>query len=306
MEKRHCFAPLFTTVLFALVSCAAPSKERSTNTDSTRESWPKRVIDAHLHLNFSNKMSDDVGFVDSQEEFLKQLKEVNGVGAVCHEERRQKKAPDYKSLNIVPCMGLTKDPDLKKVEAGLRNQTHRCVKIYLGYEYQWANHPKYMAVYKLAEKYQVPVVFHTGDTYDPDGGLKYADPLTIDEVAVKFRKVKFVMAHVGNPWIESAAEVAYKNENVYIDVSALLIGKLKEEPEEKVNEFVVKPIRWAWGYVENPKKLMFGTDWPLVRIKDYVEIAKRAVPEADWDRFFYQNAADVFGFEKIYPNVAGK
>ena len=38
------------------------------------------------------------------------------------------------------------------------------------------------------------------------------------------RRSTFVIAHCGNPWIESAAEVAYKNPNVYIECSAMLTG----------------------------------------------------------------------------------
>lgn len=280
---------------FLLFSCSSASIQNRSNL------WPKRVIDAHVHVTYSGKKSELTGFEVTEAEFQRQLQEVNGRGAIAHTNRKMDQTRDYSSLRIVPCLGITKDPDLKRIERGLKNKDYRCVKVYLGYEYQYAAHPKYKSVYRLAEKYNIPVVFHTGDTYDVDGHLKYADPLTIDEVAVEFRKVKFVIAHIGNPWIQSAAEVAYKNENVYLDVSALLIGKLLELPAEQVEKYVVEPIRWVWGYVENPKKMMFATDWPLVRIKDYVEITKRAVPFEYWDRFFYLNAAEVFGFESLYP-----
>src|SRR5690606_37297494 len=136
--------------------------------------------------------------------------------------------------------------------------------------------------YKLAEKYDVPVVFHTGDTYDQDGLLKYSDPLTIDEVAVKHRKVNFVIAHMGNPWIQSAAEVAYKNPNVYIDISALLIGDLRKTSAEDMEEYVIKPIKWAFGYTEDPSKLMYGTDWPLTEMSAYIAAVKKAIPREHW------------------------
>jgi hypothetical protein len=54
--------------------------------------------------------------------------------------------------------------------------------------------------------------------------VKFSHPLTIDEVAVDHPDITFVIAHAGNPWIESAAEVAYKNPNVYLDGSAFVIG----------------------------------------------------------------------------------
>ena len=39
-----------------------------------------------------------------------------------------------------------------------------------------------------------------------------------------YPNVKFVMAHVGNPWMMDAAEVVYKNVNVWADLSGLLLA----------------------------------------------------------------------------------
>ena len=168
------------------------------------------------------------------------------------------------------------------------------MKIYLGYIARYASDPHYRPAYRLAEKHGVPVVFHTGDTYDRDGKLKYADPLTIDEVAVEHRKINFVIAHCGNPWIESAAEVAYKNPNVYLDGSAFLIGDLSQVPANKIEEYVVKPLRWVFGYVEDPTKLMFGSDWPLAPIGQYLEAFRKAIPREHWQAVFHDNALRVF------------
>ena len=162
--------------------------------------------------------------------------------------------------------------------------------------HRYAYDQQYEPVYKLAEKYDVPVVFHTGDTYSAGAKLKYADPLTIDEVAVDHPRVRLVIAHCGNPWIESAAEVTYKNANVYIECSALLLGNLSEMPREKVETYVTRPIAWVFGYVEDPRKMMFGTDWPLTAMKPYVEAYKSAIPKAHWKAVFHDNAVRVFKF----------
>jgi predicted TIM-barrel fold metal-dependent hydrolase len=116
----------------------------------------------------------------------------------------------------------------------------------------------------------------------------------VDEVSVDHRKVNFVIAHCGNPWIESAAEVAYKNPNVYLDGSALLIGDLETMPPEKVDEYVVRPLRWIFGYVEDPTKLMFGTDWPLTSVKPYLKAFQQAIPREHWKAVFHDNALRVF------------
>jgi len=180
------------------------------------------------------------------------------------------------------------------LDQALTSRKFRCIKIYLGYVYQYANDPAYHPAYRLAAKHGVPVVFHTGDTYSSNGKLKYSDPLTIDEVAVDFPNVTFVIAHAGNPWIQSAAEVAYKNPNVYLEASALLIGDLAAEPKAKIDTYIVKPLSWVFGYIEDPTKVMFGTDWPLTGMATYIDAYKKAIPPEHWAAVFHDNAARVF------------
>jgi predicted TIM-barrel fold metal-dependent hydrolase len=116
----------------------------------------------------------------------------------------------------------------------------------------------------------------------------------VDEVAVAHRQVRFVLAHAGNPWIESATEVAYKNPNVYLDGSAFLVGDLRKMPRAKVDTYMVRPLAWIFGYVEDPTKLMFGSDWPVTNIPSAVEAFKRAIPEEHWRDVLFNNAVRVF------------
>lgn len=269
-------APFLVLCFLFLTSCASTA------------TWPTRVIDAHTHVHFS-------GGEDSEAERAKQFADGKIVGAIAHTSFARREDRDWKKLKTIACFGVSKNPDMKVLEAAIRSGDYRCFKIYLGYEHQAANHPNYLKVYDLAKKYHSVVVFHTGDTLDPDGFLKYTDPLAIDEIAVQYREVKFVIAHLGNPWIESAAEVVYKNKNVFVDISALLVGDLRKYSSKQLEEYVVKPIRWAWGYIEDPTKMMYGSDWPLVNTRDYIGVVKNAIPKEHWDRFFYQNAIDVFG-----------
>jgi hypothetical protein len=243
------------------------------------------IIDVHTHTDFSS---------GTKEQYFKEWREAGIVGAVAHTKADGGNFYDLKSSNVIYCGGVGDRIDLKRLEDGLKSQQYRCIKIYLGYTYRYAYDLRYEPVYRLAQKYDVPVVFHTGDTNSTRAKLKFADPLTIDEVAVEHPKVNFVIAHCGNPWIESAAEVAYKNPNVYVECSALLIGNLDQMPKEKVDTYVVRPIAWVFGYLEDPKKMMFGTDWPLVSIKPYVEAYKRAIPREHWRAVFHDNAARVF------------
>ena len=64
--------------------------------------------------------------------------------------------------------------------------------------------------YRLAEECNIPVIFHTGDTESTDSKLKFAHPSGIDEIAVEYPQVNFLIAHLGNPWLMDAAEVDSK------------------------------------------------------------------------------------------------
>ena len=254
------------------------------------------IIDAHTHTDFSGGPERSSGIPKTEAQYFKEWKEAGVVGAVAHTSATGANYHDLKSRNVIHCAGVDTNVDSARIESGLKSGKYGCIKIYLGYVHRFAYDQQYEPVYKLAEKYDVPVVFHTGDTYTKGAKLKYADPLTIDEVAVDHPRVKFVIAHCGNPWVESAAEVTYKNSNVYIECSALLLGNLSELPKENVETYVTRPIAWVFGYVEDPKKMMFGTDWPLIAIKPYVEAYKSAIPKEHWQAVFHDNAVRVFKF----------
>jgi predicted TIM-barrel fold metal-dependent hydrolase len=127
--------------------------------------------------------------------------------------------------------------------------------------------------------------------------VKFADPLGVDEIAVTYPKITFVIAHLGNPWFHSAAEVVYKNDNVYVDVSAILLDDVAEIDPETVEDLLIKPTRWVFRYVENPEKFLFGSDWPLSKISSYRDAVLKAIPQEHWGRVLRDNAKKVFKIE---------
>lgn len=295
------YALLFVASL--LTACASSplrnsdeDKREATTTGDVK--FP--VIDSHTHTRFTGAEEPYSKIKQTREQYAKEWEEVGVVGAISHVSGSGAGFnADMKAKNVFHCFGIADKVDLVGLEKGLKSHDYRCVKIYLGYIHRFAYDAPYRPVYKIAEKYNVPVVFHTGDTYDTKGKLKYSDPLTIDEVAVDFPNVTFVIAHIGNPWIQSAAEVAYKNPNVYLDGSALLIGDLTKEDPQTVEKYVVEPLRWTFGYLENPAKLMYGTDWPLAGMKGYFEAFKKAIPRDQWCNVFFNNAVNVFRLNEL-------
>jgi predicted TIM-barrel fold metal-dependent hydrolase len=187
---------------------------------------------------------------------------------------------------------------LARVEAVLKEGKVKALKVYLGYLHYEPNCPAYRRYYKLAAKHKVPVIFHCGDTYSDTAKVKYAHPLKIDEVAVDFPETKFVLAHFGNPWIMDAAQLVYKNKNVFADLSAILIGDAEEfatMKEEGVLDRAAKRIKEGIEYSEAPEKFLFGSDWPLAPIASYRDFVRTLFPAKHHAAVFGGTAKSLFG-----------
>jgi len=39
---------------------------------------------------------------------------------------------------------------------------------------------------------------------------------------------------------------------------------------------------------------LYGSDWPLVNMGQYIEAIKKAIPEEHWKAVFHDNAVNVF------------
>ena len=170
----------------------------------------------------------------------------------------------------------------------LANKTICGLKVYLGYAPFYPSDKRYSPFYKLAQTYKVPVIFHAGDVFGSKNLVKFAHPLGIDEVAVAHPKVNFVIAHMGTPWIRDTAELLYKNPNVYADLSGIVLAGAKS------SKILKNELAWAFDYVDDFRKFLYGSDWPLNRMKDYIKFIKSVVPRKHWREIFCENAKRLF------------
>jgi len=203
--------------------------------------------------------------------------------------------------NMHVCMGVNPhtldDESIAAMRIFIKAGNKRIVgfKIYAGYYHFNVNDPVYTPVYKLAEEFGLTVAIHTGDTYAETALLEYSHPLATDRLAVNFRDVNFMLCHMGDPWIMEACEVAYKNRNVFLDISGLLAGDAAHIAATEARPLAMHHYAQGLQYLNQFDKVLFGTDWPLVPLGAYIEFCKKLVPETAYDDVFYNNAVKLFG-----------
>jgi predicted TIM-barrel fold metal-dependent hydrolase len=181
-------------------------------------------------------------------------------------------------------------------------ETVVALKSYLGYLHFGPEHPNYVPYYRIAANYHLPIIVHTGDNWSTKAKVKYAHPLRMDEVAVDHPEVRFVLAHFGNPWLMDAAEVVFKNPNVWADLSGLFVGDAKQfqtlidaaKLPDSVPGLAISDLKKAIEYVGDYKRFLYGTDWPLAPMGCYRQLIELLIPKAHHQEVFRSNAKHVF------------
>jgi len=181
--------------------------------------------------------------------------------------------------------------ELSELREYLSEGSIRGLKLYPGYEPFYPNDEKLQPVYELAAEFGVPVMIHSGDTYDPRGKIKFSHPIHIDDVAVDHPDVNIVICHIGNPWIRDCMEVVYKNKNVYTDISGLVLGDFTDRFEV----YMRKQLQEMLLYGVEPDKVLYGTDWPISSMRSYLDFMEElTIPDREKRKIFFENAAKLF------------
>ncbi len=134
-----------------------------------------------------------------------------------------------------------------RAELGLRG-------VKLGPNYQRFDplDPAALELYAWAQRHGLPILFHQGTSPIRDAPLRYAHPLTMDEIATAFPELRIVMAHMGHPWQRDTIAVIRKHPHVYADVSAL--------PYRAWSFWECMRLASEWGATG---KLLLGSDFPV-------------------------------------------
>jgi predicted TIM-barrel fold metal-dependent hydrolase len=208
--------------------------------------------------------------------------------------------PEFSVIGGIDFEGLGRQ-QLRRLEEHLEAERIRGLKLYPGYQRFDVRSRRLRPVYELAAEHGVPVMVHTGDTFAHTAKVRYTHPLLFDELAVDCRLTTFVLCHMGNPWFVDATEVVYKNENVFADVSGFTLGAF----EPRYERLVLSKMNDAIAFINDPGKLLFGTDWPICEMGSYLEFAaKLDMTDEEREGLMWHNAARVFRLPVAPPEEA--
>jgi hypothetical protein len=112
--------------------------------------------------------------------------------------------------------------------------------------------PEFLRVCEALERLELPMMIHQGTTFARAGSLLQARPILLDEIALRYPRLKIVIAHAGHPWFDEAIAVVRRHPFVFADVSALVSRRWL------LYQALVSAVEYGVDH-----KLLFGTDFPF-------------------------------------------
>ncbi len=156
---------------------------------------------------------------------------------------------------------------------------------------------------RICEKYDIPVAVHTGGgdpggtySWSPKARLKLGDPYLIEDVLVKYPRLRIYMMHAGGEdWPEHGIRLMAYYPQLYIDIAVMLW--VEPNTQRYIKEFL-RNAKEA-GYLN---RIMFGSDqmlWPYAIQKsiDFLNSLDFLTKE-EKENIFYNNAARFLKLEK--------
>ena len=155
----------------------------------------------------------------------------------------------------------------------------------------------YYPFYAKCVELGVPLSIHTSANWTTGRVNELGHPRYIDAVATHFPELKIVMSHAGYPWVLDACLLAWKHENVYLELAA-----------HRPKYFARPGTGWEpllrYGPTTIRDKVLYGSGWFLMGRPPgelVAEMWELPIPEDVLDDWMYGNAARLFGLGRSLP-----
>jgi len=180
----------------------------------------------------------------------------------------------------------------EKLEEAFTDFNLSGLKLHPGHQHFYPSDEAARPLYKICEKYDKPIIFHSGFSWEPDTLTKYCRPDIFEELAATHPKLRICLAHFGWPWCRETAMLMLKYPNVYTDTGALYFDCAQEFYLQMLTKDV--PLTWIDRSLRH--QVMFGSNNPrFEQIRMAQAIEKMGFRDGTLDLIRGQNAIDFLG-----------
>ncbi|TLS52384.1 amidohydrolase [Paenibacillus antri] len=166
------------------------------------------------------------------------------------------------------------DPNaVSDFETAVRELGLKGLKLGPIYQNFYPDRPEHFPLYAKAEELNVPILWHQGTSFVPEGYLDASRPAMLDPIARTFPRLKMIVAHMGHPWVDECISLVRKHPNLYMDLSALA-----SRPWQYYNALVSAT---EYGVTD---KILFGSDYPFFTTRQTVDALQRVDDLAEGTR----------------------
>ncbi|WP_158594335.1 GNAT family N-acetyltransferase [Cohnella faecalis] len=183
------------------------------------------------------------------------------------------------------------------LEAAIKEYGLSGLKLGPIYQNFYPDSKEHYELYAKADELKLPILWHQGTSFVPEGYLDASRPAMLDPIARAFPNLKMIIAHMGHPWTDECIAVVRKNPAMFMDISAL-----GTRPWQFYNAMV---LAVEYGVTH---KILFGSDYPFFTtaqtierfraINDLTEGTKLPrIPEQVIEDIIHRNTPDLLGLK---------
>jgi uncharacterized protein len=146
------------------------------------------------------------------------------------------------------------------------------------YEGLGPNDPSLDPFYALAEELDIPIGMHLGEgppgaAYNlyPRYRVGLGRPLLLEEVLIRYPRLRIYVMHAGWPLIEEMMAILYSHPQVYVDIA----GENWGHPRKEFHTYLRRLVEAGFG-----QRILFGSDqmvWPQT-----IDLAIESITSADF------------------------
>lgn len=188
------------------------------------------------------------------------------------------------------------------------------LKLFAGYQTFRISDPSIFGVYRLAQKYSLPVTIHGGELHHccsrerrESGNLKcgnsfcwidqnqdLARPSVFREAIRSFPEVHFVIAHLANPYFEELRHLMTEFPNVVTDLSGQFLSGT-DEARSAYKALIVEELQTFLAIPNGADRLLFASDFPIQSFEDTIQLVEMlGLSEDAKEKILWRNANRVY------------